>query len=231
MSNYDIYWGLETKQNNTYILSNNKKRKLNDISDNDTNKCNHDNSIFKIGNEIYFTCGIDNYSIQLIIKYISEIIHEHLKEHKKNKNDKTYNNIPELDIVYIVDSPGGSVSAVLKFVDFIKIIKDKYKFIRTTSIISGMVASAGTIMALTADEKIMTKNANAMIHELSAGNRCKFTEFKSYMTHLQTLNDRLVNIYCLKTKKTKEEIELLLNKETWFSADEYYKNGFVDKIK
>ena len=198
-----------------------KKQKI-DLDD-DVNMTDKNSEIFVIGNEIHFTCGITKKTIQEMINNISLLIHNHKEES---------NGVPEqLTITYIVDSPGGQVTAVLKFVDYLNIVRKKYNWVKFVSIISGMTASAGTIMAIVADERYITENAYAMIHELSAGNNTKYTQLLSYMDYLSKLHVALVNIYCKTTKKTQEEIETLLRKETWFSATEYYDNGFVDGIK
>ncbi len=180
-------------------------------------------SIYTIGNDIYFTAGVNKHTIQEIIRQMTQLIHDHKK---KSNGDPD-----KLTITYIVDSPGGSVTSILKFVDFLSLSKLKYPFVEFVSVISGLVASAGTIMAIAADKRYMTKNAHAMIHELSSGNSCKYTEFKSYIKFLDQLHDKLTNIYIEKTKKSREEIEGLLKNETWFGAEEYKKNGFIDEIK
>lgn len=178
------------------------------------------NAIYRIGNEIHFTSGINAESIQQVIKEMTQIINKH---EKKNKN-KT------LEITYVVDSGGGSVTSVLKFVDFINLVKTKYPKCRFTSIVTGMVASAGTIMAIVADERHMTKYSHAMVHELSSGTQNKYTHFMSYSKFLEKLHNCLVDIYMAKTKLEKNEVEEIMNKETWYSAEEYMAKGFVDKI-
>ena len=181
-----------------------------------------DKMIYNINTEIHFTEDINKESIESIIKMITKII---------NKNDQKYrggNN--KLKITYIVDSPGGSVTAILKFVDFISLAKKKYPYVEFTSIITGLVASAGTIMCVVADHRYMTPYAHAMIHELSSGTQGKFTHMMSYGTFLTDLHNNLVDIYLRKCKKTKDELEDLLKKETWYSAKDYLEAGFVDKI-
>lgn len=190
-----------------------KRHKINTFDDT--------NQVYTIGTEIHFTCGINRETIQEIIRQMSELIYEH----KKKKGDE------KLTITYIVDSPGGAVTSVLKFVDFINIIKKKYDFVEFVSIISGMAASAGTVMAIAADKRYITYCAHAMIHELSTSNSSKYTEFISYAEYLKKLHNRLVDIYCDKTGKKRQEIEDLLRQETWFSAKQYLKHGFVDEIK
>jgi ATP-dependent protease ClpP protease subunit len=212
---FDITWGDYEPEE--------KKVKMNDKS-----VFVDEKFVYTIGNEIHFTANINKISIQEIIKQITNLIHDHKKKSNGFDNDGEHD---KLNIVYIVDSPGGSVTSILKFVDFINVAKKKYPFVEFTSIITGLVASAGTIMAIVADKRYMTKNAHAMVHELSSGNSGKYTEFRSYVKFLDQLHDKLVNIYCDRTKKSRQEIEELLKNETWFSAEDYMKFGFIDEIK
>ncbi len=212
---FDIQWGDSEDELDLYYGNNNPKSSKTILLE--------EKFIYTIGNEIHFTCDINKASIQEIIKQMTQLIHDH----KKNANGEP----DKLTIVYIVDSPGGSVTSILKFVDFVEVAKTKYPFVEFISIITGLVASAGTIMAIVADKRFMTKNAHAMIHELSSGNSGKYTELRSYVRFLDHLHDKLTNIYCKKTGKSLEEIEKLLKNETWFSAEDYLKYGFIDELK
>ncbi len=217
---YDVYWGNEEYSDSEQDYEPATKRKK---VENNKATFVDEKFVYTIGNEIHFTANINKISIQEIIRQMTTLIHDH-----KKKSDEE----PEkLNIVYIVDSPGGSVTSILKFVDFINVAKKKYPFVEFTSIVTGLTASAGTIMAIVADKRFMTKNAHAMVHELSSGNQGKYTEFRSYVKFLDQLHDKLVTIYCDKTKKSKEEIELIMKNETWFSAEEYLKYGFIEEIK
>ena len=217
IESYDIIWG-DNNQKRYKVVYNDDDHKVN----NDKNFFVDEKFVYTIGNEIHFMANINKISIQEIIKQMTKLIHDH----KKKTDD------PEkLNIVYTVDSPGGSVTSILKFVDFITLAKKKYPFVEFTSIITGLVASAGTIMAIVADKRFMTKNAHAMVHELSSGNQGKYTEFRSYCGFLEQLHNKLIMIYCDKTKKPRPEIEQILRNETWFSAEDYLKYGFIDEIK
>lgn len=206
-------------------------KEINDEQDNITKKQKQNNNndgkdffvergmIYSVGIEIYFTEEINTETINIIIKKITEIIYRHKKQYNKNK---------KLNITYIVDSPGGCVHSILKFVDFIDTIRQRNKNITFTSIITGLVASAGTIMCIIADKRLITKNANTMIHELSTGSRGKYTQLMSYANSLTQMHNTLVRIYLSKVNITKEKLEDLLNRETWFSAEEYLELGFVE---
>lgn len=188
-------------------------------------KTNHNESIenikiYSVDNEIHFSDGINKISIQYVIREIQKIIDTHKK---KNKDKK-------LVITYTIDSPGGSVLSVLKFVDFINIVKKKYKFVEFVSVITGLAASAGTIMALSADTRKMTKNAYAMIHELSSGNSGQYSHLASHMIFLNQLHENLLSFYIDATGKTKEEFENWLIKEKWCSAKEYKEMGLISEI-
>jgi ATP-dependent protease ClpP protease subunit len=198
-----------------------KKRKLNE-TESKRSFFNSDNKmIYAVGTELHFTESISDETIEDVIRKITKII---------QKNKDNHSSDDKLKISYIVDSPGGSCTAILKFVDFINLVKTKYPCVEFQSIITGLVASAGTIMCMVADKRLMTRNSHAMIHELSSGNSGKYTHLMSYTKFLESLHAKLVNIYVEKTSKSKEEIEELLNTETWFDADSYLSYGFVDEI-
>jgi len=207
MNNYKIEWGFLCDTNSN-IDRKNKKRKFNDSNE----EYHIDNKmIYVIGNELHFTAPINEKTIEDAIKYINEIV--------QNNKDNYSGDDEKLIIKYIVDSPGGCVKSILKFVDHVGLIKEAYPFVQFVSIISGQVASAGTTMCIIADKRRITKNASAMIHELSSGMRGTYTHMTEYAKHLSSVHDRLTNIYINGTSKTKEEIEELLRRETWFEAN------------
>lgn len=224
-----VYWGFESAKSQK-----NNKRAFNDYDDSESDdaKCGDakkvklfrevNKMIYSIGNEIHFCDGITDESIEAIIKKITKII---------NKNHEKYDGTDEkLNISIIISSPGGSVHAILKFVDFIKMCKKKYSYLEFTSVITGCVASAGTIMSVCMDHRHMTKYGKAMVHELSSGRSGKYTHLKSYTEHLTDLHDTLVDIYLEKCGKSREEVEAILSKETWYNAEQYLAAGFVEKI-
>jgi ATP-dependent protease ClpP protease subunit len=179
--------------------------------------------IYAIGKEVHFTAGVNQMTIERVIKLMTKIIHEH------ETNTKTMGK--KMTITYIVDSPGGSVDSILKFVDFIRLTKMKYPNISFTSIATGFVASAGTIMCVVADKRLATKYAHMMIHELSSGNSGKFTHLMSYSKHLDVIMNTLTDLYMeVKPTVTREEMEKLLYAESWYSADKYKELGLIHDI-
>lgn len=181
-----------------------------------------DKQIYTIGNVIHFTASINQHTIEKIIRKITKII---------NLNDSKYKDTDEkLEIAYIVDSGGGCVTSTLKFIDFINLSRQKHPYLVFTSIITGLVASAGTIMCICADNRYMTEHAFAMVHELSAGNYGNYQRLISHSKFITNLHETLLDIYLKNTKLSKKKLEVYLAQETWFSSKEYLKAGFVTKI-
>ena len=181
--------------------------------------------IYSVGNELHFSSGINKVTIEYAIRLITEIIHNNKNDYKKYKEgDK------KLEITYIVDSPGGCVSSILKFADFVKMVNIKHPYVEFISIITGTAASAGTIMSTIAHKRLMTSHANAMIHELSSGMSGSYTKLASYGNHLKQLHNDLADIYMKKCKVKRKRILKLLKNETWLNATEYLNLGLIDEI-
>lgn len=178
--------------------------------------------IYTIGNVVHFTASINQHTIEKVIRKITKII---------NLNDSKYKDTDEkLEIAYIVDSGGGCVTSTLKFIDFINMAREKHPYLVFTSIITGLVASAGTVMCICADNRYMTKHAFAMVHELSAGNYGNYQRLISHSKFITNLHETLLDIYLENTKLSKKKLEVYLAQETWFSSKDYLKAGFVTKI-
>lgn len=222
----DIYWGFKPTENlelfDDQHVQYQKKRRFYETNEEKKYEI-YDPLIYTFGKTVHFSSGVNKLSIEIVIKQICSIIEEFYTECESKGED--------LLITYIVDSPGGSVTSILKFVDFLKMAKKNYPKLKFKSIISGLAASAGTIMACVADERLMTTNAKSMIHDLSTNTGGSYTQLMAHTDFLKDLNDALINIYVMHSNKTKEELIELLKTNKWFNAEQYLNYGFVDKIE
>jgi ATP-dependent protease ClpP protease subunit len=220
----DIFWGIQNDNEIDNLVTSNKRQKVSNSEDEynrNSNEVFHP-LIYSSGKRVHFAAGVNKLNIELLIKEFEKIIRGLYKNEDKTKS---------FNITYIVDTPGGSVSSALKFVDYIRMTKLFYCNLTFTSIITGLVASAGTTISIIADTRYITKYGNAMIHELSAGNSGRYTQLVSYTEHLTEIHNKLMDIYLEKTPKSREELELLLKRDSWYDAEGYLENGFVDEIK
>lgn len=224
----DLNWGITSIDsdigNNTQNNETSRKRKFDSVENNDhKNHQIYDPLIYTFGKVVHFSADIDKLTIEILIKHISAIINTFYDDYETRGET--------LQITYVVDSNGGSVSSVLKFVDFLKLAKLSYPLLQFKSVISGLTASAGTIMACVADERVMTSNATAMIHDLSGRIPGTYTQMMSQVEFIKHLNKSLVDIYLQKCNRTRDEIEKLLMTNKWFNAQEYKEYGFIDSIQ
>jgi len=209
----NLAWRNDTESDDDFDDRSMKKHKIYEA---------YDPLIYACDNAVHFSSPVNKLSIEIIIKLISKMIETFYKEHD---SEEPY------ELTYVVDTPGGSVDAILKFVDFIGLTKTKYPNVTFISVITGLVASAGTIMCVIADKRYMTKYAHAMIHELSAGNSGRYTQLISHTDFLRELHNCLVNIYMKNTKIDREKLEALLKNDTWYNSEEYLREGFIHEIK
>jgi ATP-dependent protease ClpP protease subunit len=202
----------------------------------------YDEAIFIAGErEVHFNAHIDGATITRMKKLIATIINDNKDELVKfDDNGKIPNGReknPYVVITYIVNSPGGCVHSVLDFVDYINHLRNIFSNIRFTSIITGMVASAGTVMCVIADKRQMTKFAFSMIHELSTEvSRSNYTHIMTHAEFINDVHEALVIIYQVyrgidpANIEKKKELENLLKNQVWMTSKKYKELGFVDEI-
>ena len=134
-----------------------------------------------------------------------------------------------MDIEINLSSLGGNVDDALYIYDTLKAYKG-----RITAHLKGMNASAATIIAMGADEIIMSENAHFLIHTvwtMVAGNS---EVMRDTADDLDRFDDVLARIYSKKTGKTKSKMLSFMKEKRsegqWLSAKEAKEWGFVDKI-
>jgi len=138
---------------------------------------------------------------------------------------KELNAIDAPEIHIRLDSPGGDVFAARAMVQAIK--EHKSKIIVH---IDGRAASAATFLVVAADESIIAKGAEFMIHKawtIAGGNAHDFSNMASL---LERVDDTLVDDYSEKSGKTVEELRELMTLESYFFGNEAVEAGFIDKL-
>lgn len=110
-----------------------------------------------------------------------------------------------------VESYGGDASATLRVYDWLRALRG----VRLVTWIEGYVASAGTVLAMAADERRMMPNALMMVHEVLSGDHAsmRFTEAQDDVAHIRMLTERLVQIYAGRTGIRTETVRELLRRD------------------
>ncbi len=96
--------------------------------------------------------------------------------------------------------------------------------------IDGVAASAGSFIAMSADEVRMAENAYLMIHEARGGAFGEASDLQNVADTLEKMNDNIAGMYEAKTGKKKPYWRKMMNDETWFTAAEAKAEGLVDVV-
>ncbi len=128
-------------------------------------------------------------------------------------------------IIVPINSFGGDVLNGLAIYNLLRGHKAK-----VTTRIVGYAASMGTIIALAGDRVEMPENGYFMIHDPTAGAFGKSEDLRRVAELMDSMKAQLVDIYEKKTGLDREEIESMMEKETWLTASRALELGFVDKV-
>lgn len=136
---------------------------------------------------------------------------------------------PGKPILFVINSPGGSVDAGFAIWDQVKMITSP-----VTTLVTGMAASMGSVLSLCAAPKrrFATQNARIMIHQprIHGMMRGQATDLAIQAEEiLKTFKD-LVDVYVKATGKDAKTIEKALDRDRWFSAEEALEFGLLDGI-
>tara|TARA_R110000824_G_scaffold144529_2_gene312492 strand:+ start:546 stop:1538 length:993 start_codon:yes stop_codon:yes gene_type:complete len=136
-------------------------------------------------------------------------------------------NLPkDTSVLLRINSPGGSVIDGLAIYDAVSRLPQK-----VTSRIEGIAASMASVIALAADEVIMSENSLYMIHNVWGGEVGDSDDLRKAADLMDKMGERLVNIYVSKSGQTEEQIRSWMDEETWFNSSEAVEAGFVNLVE
>jgi ATP-dependent Clp endopeptidase proteolytic subunit ClpP len=124
-----------------------------------------------------------------------------------------------------INSPGGAVFDGIAIYNLLKQHNAK-----VTTYIDGLAASIASVIALAGDKIVMAANALFMIHNPSGLVMGTAEDMRKTADVLDKVRSTMSGVYSGKTGKSEDEINGLLDAESWFTADEAMAAGFVDEI-
>ncbi len=132
-------------------------------------------------------------------------------------------------ILFVINSPGGSVDAGFAVWDQIKMITSP-----VTTLVTGLAASMGSVLSLCAAKgrRFATENARIMIHQPSIHGviRGQATDLQIHAKEILKTRKQLVDVYVAATGKDAATIDRALDRDTWMSSEEALEFGLLDKI-
>jgi len=124
-----------------------------------------------------------------------------------------------------INSGGGDVYAGSEIYTALK----SYKGNVVVKIV-GVAASAASVIAMAGKKVIMSPTAQIMIHNVWSRAAGDYRTFEHEAEVLKGHNQGIANAYMLKTGMQQKQLLDLMNKETYFNAQQALKNKFVDEI-
>jgi len=136
---------------------------------------------------------------------------------------------PGKPILFIINSPGGSVDAGFAIWDQVHLISSP-----VTTLVTGLAASMGSLLCLCGGKgnRYITPHARVMIHQPSIHGviRGQATDLEIQAREIIKTKKILVEVYHQFTGQPHEVIEVALDRDRWMGAQEAIDFGLVDKI-
>lgn len=126
------------------------------------------------------------------------------------------------DVVIEINSPGGV--CVYGYEMYTAIMNYEGKV--TAHVISAM--SAATLLVCAADEALISDTGIFMIHNAKSSADGDYRDMQMEADALREFNAGIINAYVRKTGKTREEIQALMDNDTYMSPQTAIENGFID---
>ena len=146
---------------------------------------------------------------------------------------------PDADILFYINSPGGSVTAGLAIYDTIQFIKPD-----VSTIVLGQACSMGSFLAQAGakGKRLVLPESRTMIHRVSSGTpgtsgsvhvqELQFEDAVRAMEESKRLNERLTQLYVKHNTvgKTYEQMFEAMKFDTFLSAQEAVEWGLADEV-
>jgi ATP-dependent protease ClpP protease subunit len=128
-------------------------------------------------------------------------------------------------IILHLTTHGGLVHAAFSVVDTIRSLR-----VPVHTVVSGYVASAGTLISLAGKRRFITPNSFMMIHEVRSGFWGRYSDVRVEHENLTKLMDHIRRYYIGKTKISSERLTEMLRTDTDLNATECLELGLVDVV-
>jgi ATP-dependent Clp protease protease subunit len=136
---------------------------------------------------------------------------------------------PGKPILFIINSPGGSVDSGFAIWDQIKLLSSP-----VITLVTGLAASMGSLLSLVSGKgkRLATANSRIMIHQPLIGGviRGQATDLEIQAKEMLKTRAQIVDIYVEATGKDRKAIEKAIDRDNWMSAEEALQFGLLDKV-
>ena len=134
---------------------------------------------------------------------------------------------PTKDISMYINSPGGIVTSGLAVYDTMEYIRPD-----VSTVCMGQAASMGSLLltAGAAGKRFSLPNARIMKHQPSGGFQGQSTDIELHAKEILDLRRRLNGIYEKHSGKTIKQIEKIMDRDTFMTAEDAKNFGLIDEV-
>ena len=131
------------------------------------------------------------------------------------------------DISMYINSPGGVVTSALSILDTMRYIKCD-----VSTLCIGQACSAGSLLLCsgTKGKRYSLPNSRIMIHQPSGGAQGQATDIEIHAREILNIRSRLNKIYADNTGLEIAQIEKMMERDNFMSADDAVKYNLIDKV-
>ena len=124
-----------------------------------------------------------------------------------------------------LNSPGGEVYEAIAMVNLLR-----QHSARVVAQVDGIAASAASFLAASADELIMGRNSELMIHDAWSIGIGSAADMRALADRLDQVSDNIAAIYQRKGGGDVAGWRAAMLAETWYSADDAVASGLADRV-
>jgi ATP-dependent Clp protease protease subunit len=134
---------------------------------------------------------------------------------------------PATDISLWINSPGGSVTAMLAIADTMRLVPND-----VSTVVLGMAYSAGQFLLCcgTQGKRYALPHAKVLLHQGSAGIGGSAVDIELQADDLRHMRDTVLEIIAERTGKTSQQVFEDSLRDHMFTAEEARDYGFVDEV-
>jgi ATP-dependent Clp protease protease subunit len=134
---------------------------------------------------------------------------------------------PTKDISMYINSPGGIVTSGLAIYDTMEYIRPD-----VSTVCMGQAASMGSLllMAGAAGKRYALPNARIMTHQPSGGFQGQASDIEIHAREILDLRRRLNGIYEHHTSKSLKQVEKIMERDTFMTAEDAKTFGLIDEV-
>ena len=134
---------------------------------------------------------------------------------------------PDKDILFYINSPGGSVISGLSILDTMQFIKCD-----VSTVVMGQAASMGSLLASsgTKGKRLILPRARHLIHQPLGGAQGQASDMEIQVNEILRMKKQLIEIYVATTGKSYEQLERDMDRDNIMTAEESIVYGLADKI-